>query len=59
MVYVSLLKALFDFSEGMDMANAFLEYLLGKEVTKVIRGVIELSAKEEDEDEFAAYYNLV
>ncbi|KAF7422861.1 hypothetical protein PC9H_011024 [Pleurotus ostreatus] len=44
---------------GMDMANAFLEYLLGKEVTKVIRGVIELSAKEEDEDEFAAYYNLV
>ncbi|ESK85140.1 dj-1 family protein [Moniliophthora roreri MCA 2997] len=45
---------------GMDLANAFLEYLAGSEVAEEARGVIELSVqKDPDVDEFAAYYGLV
>ncbi|KAF7425988.1 hypothetical protein PC9H_008350 [Pleurotus ostreatus] len=44
---------------GMDMANAFLEYLVGKEAALRIRGIVELSAKEEGDDEFAEYYHLL
>lgn len=44
---------------GMDMASAFIDYLVGEEVGKVIRGVVELSAKGQGDDEFAEYYDLV
>ncbi|KAL4254233.1 Class I glutamine amidotransferase-like protein [Abortiporus biennis] len=44
---------------GMDMANAFLEFLVGSEITQKIRGIAEFSAKEEGEDEFAEFYGLV
>lgn len=43
----------------MDMANAFLIHLLGEETAEFIRGVIELSARNQDDDEFAAYYGLI
>lgn len=43
----------------MDMANAFLVHLVGDDVAKVIRGIIELNAKEEGDDEFAEFYGLV
>lgn len=43
----------------MDMANAFLIHLVGEEVARTIRGVIELSARNQDDDEFAAFYGLV
>ena len=42
----------------MDLASAFLDHLVGKEITKVIKGIIELTARDEGDDEFAAYYNL-
>ena len=41
------------------MANAFLEHLLGEEITKKIRGVVEMAARKEGDDEFAEYYGLV
>ncbi|KAH8079448.1 class I glutamine amidotransferase-like protein [Cristinia sonorae] len=44
---------------GTDMASAFLEYLIGDEVASKIRGVVELSVKKEDDDEFAAFYGLI
>jgi len=44
---------------GMDMANAFLVHLVGDEVARVIRGIVELSAKGEGDDEFAEFYGLV
>lgn len=44
---------------GADMANAFLVHLIGDEIPKEIRGVVELTAKEQGDDEFAAYYGLV
>lgn len=44
---------------GADMASAFLVHLIGDEATKKIRGVVELSAKEQGDDEFAEYYGLV
>ncbi|KIJ52507.1 hypothetical protein M422DRAFT_58665 [Sphaerobolus stellatus SS14] len=43
---------------GMDMANAFVQHLVGEEIAKSIRGIIELNAKDQDEDEFAAFYGL-
>ncbi|EJD03102.1 uncharacterized protein FOMMEDRAFT_28685 [Fomitiporia mediterranea MF3/22] len=44
---------------GADMANAFLVHLVGEDVAKTIRGVVELSARAEDEDEFASVYGLL
>ncbi|KAL0960194.1 hypothetical protein HGRIS_011828 [Hohenbuehelia grisea] len=44
---------------GMDMANAFLEYLVGKEKMVHVRAVVELTARSADDDEFAAFYGLV
>lgn len=44
---------------GQDMANAFLEYLIGKENASVIRGIVELSVMGREEDEFAEFYGLV
>lgn len=41
------------------MANAFLVHLVGEDVAKVIRGIVELSVRASDDDEFAAYYGLV
>lgn len=41
------------------MANAFLQHLIGKEDTKTIIGVVELSARGEEDDEFAEYWDLV
>ncbi len=43
----------------MDMASAFLDYLIGKEATGFLRGNIDLTAKGESKDNFAAYYGLV
>ncbi|KAF8529870.1 class I glutamine amidotransferase-like protein [Gautieria morchelliformis] len=43
---------------GMDMTNAFLTHLVGGEVTKTIRGIIELSEREQYDDEFAAVHGL-
>ncbi|KAL0960192.1 hypothetical protein HGRIS_011826 [Hohenbuehelia grisea] len=44
---------------GADMASAFLDFLVGKEQATIIRGVVELSARAQDDDEFAEYYGLV
>ncbi|THH26706.1 hypothetical protein EUX98_g7482 [Antrodiella citrinella] len=44
---------------GTDMASAFLEHLLGAEVTSKIRGIAELSVRQQGDDEFAAVYGLV
>ncbi|KAJ8515477.1 hypothetical protein ONZ45_g7088 [Pleurotus djamor] len=44
---------------GMDMASAFLDYLVGKETGDFIRGVVELRAKDDGDDEFAEYYGLL
>ena len=41
------------------MAHAFLEQLVGTEVTTVIRGVVEASIRKEDDDEFAEFHGLV
>ena len=41
------------------MANAFLVHLVGEDVAKVVRGIIELYARGEDDDEFAAVYGLL
>ncbi|KLO14256.1 class I glutamine amidotransferase-like protein [Schizopora paradoxa] len=44
---------------GADMANAFLQHIVGEETAKQIRGIIELSSREEGDDEFADFYGLV
>jgi len=44
---------------GMDMGNAFLVHIVGEDTAKAIRRSVELSAKGEDEDEFAAIFGLV
>ena len=41
------------------MAYAFLEKQIGHEISNAIRGVIELVANEQDDDEFAEFYHLV
>ena len=41
------------------MANAFLVHLVGEEIARTIRGIVELSARERDDDEFAEFYGLV
>ncbi|KAL5485107.1 hypothetical protein ACEPAI_7749 [Sanghuangporus weigelae] len=44
---------------GMDMANAFLAHLVGEDVVQIIRGIIELSGRASDDDEFAAVHGLL
>jgi len=44
---------------GQDMAAAFIEHLAGKEQGDKIRGIIELSVKGPDDDEFAKWHGLV
>ena len=41
------------------MAYAFLVHIEGKEVAEALRGAIELSLKEADDDEFAEFFGLV
>jgi hypothetical protein len=44
---------------GMDMGNAWLEHIAGKEVAAKARSVVELSAKGQEDDEFAEVFGLV
>ncbi|KAJ6625892.1 class I glutamine amidotransferase-like protein [Mycena sp. CBHHK59/15] len=44
---------------GMDLAGGFLDHLVGRELGFAMRAFIELSAKDENDDEFAAYRGLV
>ncbi|KAK7034031.1 hypothetical protein VNI00_012462 [Paramarasmius palmivorus] len=45
---------------GMDLANAFLEYFVGEKFAEEIRGIVELKAtKDPNDDEFATYHGLV
>ena len=46
-------------SEGMDMANGFLIHLVGEETAKAIKGVIELAAVGQGDDEYAAFFGLL
>ena len=41
------------------MGYAFLELLIGAERATTIRGIIELSIKNQDDDEFAEFFGLV
>ncbi|KII87074.1 hypothetical protein PLICRDRAFT_112887 [Plicaturopsis crispa FD-325 SS-3] len=44
---------------GMDLGNAFLEYLVGKEHAEILRNGIELNARAQDDDPFAVVHGLV
>jgi hypothetical protein len=44
---------------GQDMGNAFLHYLIGDPNAEIIRHIVELSAKDQGDDEFAEYYGLL
>ena len=41
------------------MGNAFLHYLIGDPNAEIIRHIVELSAKDQGDDEFAGYYGLL
>lgn len=41
------------------MANAWLEHIAGREVAETLRGVIEVAARGEEDDEFAEIFGLV
>ena len=41
------------------MANAFLEFLVGKEFAAFVRGGIELGVRNQDDDEFAELHGLI
>jgi len=43
---------------GQDLANAFLEHLIGKQHSEILRNIIELSSRGEGDDEFATYCGL-
>ncbi|KAK7434062.1 hypothetical protein VKT23_020388 [Stygiomarasmius scandens] len=43
---------------GQDLGGAFLEFLAGKELADIFRNMLELSRKDEEDDEFAAVYGL-
>ena len=44
---------------GQDMSVAFFEYLNGKELATWVRGIVEVSERAQDDDEFADFYGLV
>ncbi|KAI0093097.1 class I glutamine amidotransferase-like protein [Irpex rosettiformis] len=44
---------------GSDMAYAFVKHLAGYEVAEFIRGLVEFSAHEQDDDEFAEFHGLI
>lgn len=46
-------------TQGTDMAYAYMQQLVGHEISNAIRGVVELVAHEEGDDEFAEFYGLV
>lgn len=41
------------------MANAFLEFLVGKELATFVRSKIELGVRNQGDDEFAEVHGLV
>lgn len=43
---------------GADMGYAFMQHLVGHEVSNTIRGIVELSVHEKNDDEFAEFYKL-
>ncbi len=44
---------------GGDLAYAFVKQLVGFEIAEIVRGTVEISIHEQDEDEFAAFHGLV
>lgn len=42
----------------MDMACAFLEFLIGDDIATQIRGIVELSKHDQWDDEFADYWHV-
>ncbi|KIY68297.1 class I glutamine amidotransferase-like protein [Cylindrobasidium torrendii FP15055 ss-10] len=46
-------------SAGSDMALAFLEHLVGREVAQYVRGIIEVIEHTQTEDPFAKFHKLV
>ena len=44
---------------GLDMASAFLEILVGEELTTFVRTVIELGVRDREDDEFTAVHGLI
>lgn len=40
------------------MGYAFMQHLVGHEVSNTIRGIVELSVHEKNDDEFAEFYKL-
>jgi hypothetical protein len=40
------------------MANAFLTFLVGPEVSLTIRSIVELSIHDQDDDEWAEHFKL-
>lgn len=55
----NVMKLFNDIPPGMDMASAWMEHVAGKEFAATARAGMELSAKEEGDDEFAAVFGLV
>ncbi|KAJ3528596.1 hypothetical protein NM688_g7977 [Phlebia brevispora] len=43
---------------GTDMGYAFLDKMVGSQIANGIRGVVEVSIREADDDEFAEFYGL-
>jgi len=46
-------------SAGIDMTVAWLKHLVGDQLTLEIQGIVEVSSKEEGDDEWASFYGLV
>jgi len=46
-------------SAGSDMALAFMSHLVGPQITRVIRGQVEIAELTQEEDPFAAFHGLV
>jgi len=46
-------------TSGQDLGNAFLQHLIGKPNTDIIRHIVELSIRDEGEDEFVRHYGLL
>ncbi|KAI0072435.1 class I glutamine amidotransferase-like protein [Panus rudis PR-1116 ss-1] len=44
---------------GIDMASAFLDELVGQDIAQDIRGIVEVSARDQGDDEFADFYGLL
>ena len=44
---------------GSDMGYAFLQHLVGNDIADFIRGIVEVSVRKQDDDEFAEYHGLL